>query len=101
MQNVPACLQHGGEIRHKLIHIDLGGLGFGACGHGGIELVEGHGLAQIVGILDAVQLIVEADVADIPGFKMCPAQIRRGAAGENVLHIGSSVSPKEGQYFIT
>lgn len=66
MQDVQPLLQERREIFHEFIRIDLGGLGGGAVYHGGIELIQGHGLAQIVRVGLAVQIIMEAGVVDIP-----------------------------------
>ena len=83
MQYILAFLEESFEILAVFFHINLGGTGFRAVGHGLIELVKGNGLAQIVRVLLAVQLVVEADVMNVPLLKVFTAQIRGRATTED------------------
>ena len=90
MQNILALLQKGREIRDKLVFVHLAGLGLRAFAHGLIKIREGNALAQVIGILHAVQIKMKADVMDVPLLEMLLAQICRGAAAQNVIAHGFS-----------
>ena len=84
MQHVLARLQELLEVGLVLIGVHLGGLSRRAVLHGLVELIEGHGLAQIVAVQLAVQLVVEADVGNVARFKVLLAQVGRGAAADDI-----------------
>ena len=68
------------KVGHVFVHIDLGGLGVGALGHGPVEVGVGHRGTQIVPVFPVAQGHVEAGPADVPGFQQLGGQIHRGAA---------------------
>ena len=90
MDHVQPLLEKAGEMLHVLGDAHLRGAGVGSGRHFGVELVKGHGLAEVVEILHAVEGVVEADIADAARFKMLFAQIGGGAAAENIAHGRSS-----------
>ena len=54
VENVFAVLQECFKIGFKFIGIHLGCFRESAGGHGGIELIERHGLAEIVRVLGVI-----------------------------------------------
>ena len=85
VQDIQPLIQEGSEVLHKLLRIDLGGLGGGAVHHGGVELIQRHGLAQVVRVSLVVQVIVEAGVVNVPLAEMLGAQVCGRAAAQNVV----------------
>ena len=86
MDDIPALVQEGGKVVDILPHADLSGFGVGAVFHALIKHVKGNALAQIVRIILAVDLIMEADIVNIPRFKMLFAEVRSRAAAQNITH---------------
>ena len=85
MDNVLPLLQEGGKVIHILADAHLGRAGIRALAHGLIKLIEGHALTQIVRVFLVVQEVVEADIMNVPAFKMLMGQIGSGAAAQNII----------------
>ena len=64
---------------------DLRGLGFSAVYHCFIELVERHGFAEVVHIIDTVEHIVEANVFDVSFQKMLFREVGDGATADDII----------------
>jgi len=73
MYNVFSLIEKTAEIGYILLHIDLRGLGIRTICHGLIELIKGNGPAQIIGIRNPIQFIMEADIGNISALKMLGA----------------------------
>ena len=85
MDNVLPLLQEGGEVVHIFADAHLGRAGIRPLAHGLIKLIEGHALTQIVRVFLVVQEVVEADIMNVPAFKMLMGQIGSGAAAQNII----------------
>ena len=93
MQHILAFFQEALKIGLVFFGVDLGGAGVRAIGHRLIELVKGNGLTEIVGVLFAIQLIVEADVTDVAVLEVFEAEVCGGTAAENeICHWNHSLS---------
>jgi hypothetical protein len=85
MQDVFAFLQKGFKIGAVFLYVDLRSSGVCAGGHGIVEIVEGHGSAQIIQILYAVQFIMETDIGDGPAAEVLFRQVCGGTTAENIF----------------
>ena len=82
MQDVLALLEKRGEIIHELRDVHLRSARVGAVCHGGIEFIKRHRFAQIVRVVHAVKLVVEADIRNVTLLKMLLGQVGGGAAAQ-------------------
>lgn len=88
MDHVLPRRQERSEVFDEFVRVDLGGAGFRPCGHGGVELVKGHALPQVIRHLTAVDGVVEANVMDIPGFEVFLGKVCGGAAAQYIIAHG-------------
>ena len=93
MQHILALGKQAVEEVEILGDVHLRGAGGGAVGHGLIEIVIGDGLSKIVLMAFSVQRIMEADIGNVPRFKMLTCQICSGTTGEKVFVHESSFQP--------
>ena len=70
VENIFSFLQERLKIFCEFLDIDLGGPGGFSGSHFFVELIERHGLAEIVRVIFSVKLIVEADILDVAFEKM-------------------------------
>ena len=86
MQDILALLKEALKVAQELLRIHLGRARFRAVDHRLVELVKGHGLAEIVQVVLPVQLIVETDVVDVPPLEVLLGEIGCGTAAQNIGH---------------
>ena len=76
MQDIEPLFQEALEICQVFFCIHLRGARIRTIHHRLIELVEGHGLAEVVQHVLPVQLVMETDVMDAAPFKVLFCQVR-------------------------
>ena len=80
---------------NELAHAHLRGGGGGAGLDGGVEVLRGDGLVEVVEVVDAVLIPVEAGVGNLAGIEEALVPVRGGAAGKReVCHGGTSLSAR-------
>ena len=65
MEYISALFEEFGKILQVFGHIDLRGGGFRALVESAVKLIERDAFAEVIEVIFAVELIVEADIADI------------------------------------
>ena len=100
MDNILALLQEGGKVVHIFADAHLSGAGVRALAHRIVKLGKRHALTQIVGVFLPIQEVVEADIMNVPAFKMLVGQVCSGAAAQNIVtHKGSSFLFKLNRFY--
>ncbi|CDC95364.1 unknown [Roseburia sp. CAG:380] len=77
MENIKTLLQKFAEIGFIFVCIDLGCFGVRTGCHAVIEILEIHGLSQIICVSGSVQLVVKTDIRNIACFKLFLGKISR------------------------
>ena len=89
VQDVLPLFEERREVVDELFDVDLGRAGHGAVCHLLVERVGVHGLIKVVRVLDVVEVVVEADIVDVPLLKFCFREVCRGTAAQDVIsHVG-------------
>ena len=85
MQHVLARFEEGLEILGVLLLVDLRGARHNAFRHARVELLERHGLAEVVGVFLIAQEVMKAYVSYVPVLVMLLVQIAGRAAAQNEI----------------
>ncbi len=85
MQDVLPRFEERREVVDELFDVDLGRPGHGTVRHPLVERGSVHGLIEVVRVLDVVEIVVEADIMDVPLLKFCFRQVCCRAAAQDVI----------------
>lgn len=95
MQDVRARLHDGLPQLGELAHAHLRGGGGGAGLDGGVEVLRGDRLVEVIEVVDAIFVPVEAGVGNLTGIEEALVPVRGGAAGKReVCYGGTSLSAR-------